>query len=110
MIGQYSLAGCKTCTGEACVGRTYTIPPLRYRGWPACPVSLLRGSHWQTIVRVWNASLVSPLADWPYGHAAWVVDGVEALRAADQRKATQTAKSKPTNNRTQLPRRRGRGF
>ncbi len=99
-MGVYRLRSCKACTGEACADKSPPIPPLNFHAWPACPVSLLRGPHWQYIVQLYNAKTVSPLGDWPHRYAAWVVDGLTALERAFAAKIRNDAK---TNKRTGLP-------
>lgn len=50
--------------------------------WPDCPHAVLRHPAWRYIVRCDAVLLAGPDALWPHGYAAWVVDGVLALRRA----------------------------
>lgn len=81
-IGWYRMEGCLDCSGKDCAKRKFPIAPLNYRGWPACPVSLLRSPRWQYIVTLSNAKVISPLSGWPGRYAVWVVEGVSALENA----------------------------
>ena len=105
MVGWYNLHGCATCPRDS---RCLDVPKkssfgiLGYDDWPTCPVSLLRGPHWQHIVTLYNCKTVSPLSEWPQGYAAWVVDGLTALEDAFNRKSAKELKSKGNS--------RGRNF
>lgn len=89
VIGWYGLSDCATCSGgPACrdVLRSRVIPIMNYDGWPTCPIRLTKSPQWQTVIRVYNARQVSPLARWPFGFAAWIVDALSELDAAFNRK------------------------
>lgn len=81
-IGWYRMTDCLECTGKLCAERKFPVAPLNYSGWPACPVSLLRGPRWQYIITLSNAKAISPLSGWPARYAVWVVEGVTALEDA----------------------------
>ena len=91
-IGWYRLDDGASCDGLACGSRVMPVPPLNFDAWPACPVSLLRGSPWQFIVMLYNAKNVNPLSGWPDRFAAWVVDGLIALHQAIEAKQSDDMK------------------
>lgn len=89
--GWYQLT-CDDC--HDCDRTTFPIPPLNSTAWPACPVKLVRSTWWQYVVGLYNARNVTALADWPHRYAAWVVDALEELVPAVDRKAAEDLKRK----------------
>lgn len=77
-------AGCSSCNGVSCAGRSFRIPPLKFSGWPACPDALIRAPHWRAAVVLWEASKVSPLDGWPQAYTPWCVAAILALELEHQ--------------------------
>lgn|GEM_PF-3375026 len=80
LAGHSDFRECGRCDGDVCQARTYRIPPLGFRDWPACPRQLLSDPAWLAASAEYQASLVSPLTGWPDAYTAWAVDALTALR------------------------------
>lgn len=103
VVGWYNLHDCGTaCAVEAdCkkVVKSRPIPIMNYEHWPTCPIRITRSPHWQSVTRLYNAKQVSPLAKWPHGFAAWVVDALCELESAFNRKQAAEIKKASGGNR-----------
>lgn len=95
IVAVHGLQDCLEECGPNCLKGKTAHPFLGFRHWPGCPLELLRGRHWQGIVRLYNASKTSQLSDWPMSYPAFRVDGLNALRTAFARKAAETKPGKP---------------
>lgn len=59
--------------GEPCAAPKGEVLTFR---WDECPVGATRDPHFQQALHLYNASRVAPLAGWPTGYVAWVVEAV----------------------------------
>ncbi len=112
IAGMYYLGDCLAdgCGPECSEPPDYSrtpLPPLNFRHWPACPITLLRHWRWQTIVRTYNASLLSNLEGFPLRFEAWRVDGLEHIRRAKQKHDN---KPRPKGSVMPFPGQAVRGF
>lgn len=59
------------CTGAGCTRKPRI--PIAEALWDVCPLGVVDGPVWAPVAALWQASHVSPLANWPHGYAAWMV-------------------------------------
>jgi hypothetical protein len=52
----------------------YEGKPLFKTDWQRCPVDYLKSDHLKLALDTLTHAKIAPIADWPFGFAAWFVD------------------------------------
>jgi hypothetical protein len=84
-----------TCAYSGCQGKCEELAGnYGDHYFDTCPIRSINTMRWKVVLDLYNASKISPLSDWPYGFAPWVVESlinlnneIESVQVQKQKEA-----------------------